>query len=397
MREPPPSMKASTLILLVGSNPMPNYLTAYALRPATLALVYSDKTFSAMQRLSAALRSDLGERMKIRSSLLDDETSAAALNDVIRAIAEGIPPASLAINYTGGTKVMAAHALRAYSQVGGRDAAASYLHEGTEGLPPRLRFDDGTSLALSEFPHVPLTLSRLLDLHGAQYNERSAAGEGAPTPEDARSIFDAVLADVDLAQSLYHGTEGLRKTKSPKTVTEAFDPASLHLVLSVPRIPVAADMPKRTFGAWVSFLGGGWLEDIVAELIRSLQLPDAEVVVGVNANRGGKDVSLEVDVAVIRGHRSYFISCTTDTEKSINKSKLFEIVVRSQHLGGELARAALVCLAPAATIAALRKVIDDLWLSSNPTQVFGIEDLKEWVGFGGAAPHPQALADWLVS
>lgn len=394
MSETPSMMNGSTLILLVGSNPMPNYLAACALRPAQVVLVYSEKTLAAMKRLTTGLQAALGDRVTIGGQLLEDETSAAALKDAIALIARQKPKGSLAINYTGGTKVMAAHALRAFYEQGGSAAAASYLHEGTVGHPTRLRFDDGRVVPLMPSPHVPLTLRILLELHGATYHPPSAK-DGAPSSDDAREVLRAVLADVTLAARLYEASSTLKEAKSPKKVVEPFDLTNEIPALSVPRIPVDAAMPKASFDAWLSFIGGGWLEDCVGDVIRSLKLPDATVEVGVNATR--EKASLEVDVAIVRGHRSYFISCTTDTKKYICKSKLFEIAVRSQHLGGELARAALVCLAEPKTIAGLASDIDDLWLSSNPTRVFGIDDVSEWFGFGGAPANTQKLANWLVS
>ncbi len=94
---------------------------------------------------------------------------------------------------------------------------------------------------------------------------------------------------------------------------------------------------------------------------------------------------------MVRGHRSYFISCTTDTTKALCKSKLFEIAVRSQQLGGDLARAALVCLADDNTVAALHADVDDMWGASNTTRAFGLSDIRTWSECGGKQPNPYAL------
>jgi len=104
-----------------------------------------------------------------------------------------------------------------------------------------------------------------------------------------------------------------------------------------------------------------------------------------------------VDVAAIRGHRSYFISCTTDTTKALCTSKLFEVAVRSRQLGGDLARAALICLADEGTAGALQQDIDDLWGATNTTQVFGLSDLRAWSDCDGRQPNPHALQAWMES
>jgi hypothetical protein len=107
--------------------------------------------------------------------------------------------------------------------------------------------------------------------------------------------------------------------------------------------------------------------------------------------------NLEVDVAAVRGHRSYFISCTTDTTKTRCKSKLFEVAVRSRQLGGDLSRAALVCLADEATVAALQEDIDDLWGASNTTRVFGLSDVRAWSDCDGRQPNQHRLQVWMES
>jgi hypothetical protein len=149
------------------------------------------------------------------------------------------------------------------------------------------------------------------------------------------------------------------------------------------------------FKSWFDFLGGGWLEDWLAEQIKNLKLqPDPEITIGVTTFRDSKQ-AFEVDVAVVRGHRSYFISCTTDTTKALCKSKLLEIAVRSRQLGGDLARAALVCLS--GDTAKLQEEIDDVWGASNTTKVFGLSDIRDWSDRDGKQPNLKALSDWLES
>lgn len=157
-------------------------------------------------------------------------------------------------------------------------------------------------------------------------------------------------------------------------------------------------MCRKAFEHWYAFIGGEWLEEWLGHAIKDLELtPNPEIVVGVNALRGNEKANLEVDIAVVRAHRSYFISCTTDTTKHICKSKLFEVAIRSRQLGGDLARAALVCLADDDTVGALRRDIDNVWGATNTTRVFGLSDIKSWSGHAGADANTTALRIWLES
>jgi hypothetical protein len=310
------------------------------------------------------------------------------------------------LNYTGGTKVMAAHARLAFSRRGGQPEDASYLDEGDIHRQARLRFDDGNSQPLSSDPEIPLTLATVLALHGITHKPREAKIP-APTIDDAREILHKILADVPLVDALYCERERLEEFGNPnKATSEPFRVNRYGLSLSLPEFPTSDQLgvlkdtgeKKSWFKQWYSFIGGEWLEEWLGAQIRALGLtPAPEITVGVNAYRGERNAQLEVDVTVIRGHRSYFVSCTTDTGKPICKSKLFEVAVRSRQLGGDLARAALVCLADDRTVSGLQADVDDVWGASNTTRVFGLSDVRAWSEHDGKQPNRQSLKTWLES
>lgn len=395
---------ASRLVLLVGSNPLPNYLSACALRPDQVTLVYSAETKEAMQRLKQAL-SDAQPNWTLDATMVDDATCATNVARTIGRALEGVAVNDAWLNYTGGTKVMAAHALMAFKDNGGLLANASYLDAGGPDRPPRLRFDDGTSKALAS-ERVPLTLETILGLHGISYEQRRPK-KPEPTAEDATAILRKVLEDVSVARELYDERNRLKAYKNPAKAIDAPFLAKHHgLSLSQSVFPTqelldqlsGSKERKAWFKQWYGFIGGEWLEEWLEHVIKDLGLtPNPEIVVGVNAQRGNEKANLEVDIAVVRGHRSYFISCTTDTTKPICKSKLFEVAVRSRQLGGDLARAALVCLADDDIVGALRRDIDDVWGAKNTTRVFGLSDIKTWSGHDGAAANTTGLRDWLES
>jgi hypothetical protein len=406
---------SSLLILLVGSNPLPNYLSACALRPRKIALVYTKETSDAKDRLKQELIQALGDATSFMEPdpFVEDATCATAVRRTLDGLIRltgvdiaGAPGSSLLLNYTGGTKVMAAHARMAFMEQGGGPEHASYLDEGGEGRQPRLRFDDGRSKDLSEYSSVPLELKTILALHGITYKPRSSR-DPAPTLADALEILCNVLSNVSLVEELYSEHERLKEPHNPKKlVSEPFRADHYSLQLSVSQIPTDGllqllangEERKSWFKQWYDFIGGEWLEEWLGQQIQEVSLePKPEVVVGVNAFRGEKQANLEVDVAVVRGHRSYFISCTTDTTKSLCKSKLFEVAIRSRHLGGDLARAALVCLADDKMVAALQTDIDDVWGASNTMRVFGFSDIRSWSCCGGKEPNRYSLKTWLES
>lgn len=394
----------STLVLLVGSNPLPNYLAACALQPGRVALVYTNETEDAKDRLRQELARSLGNAVTFDELFVQDATCATTVRRALDPLLSSDGDRVL-LNYTGGTKVMAAHARLAFARRE-RPQDASYLDEGDARREARLRFDDGNWKSLSEYEHVSLNLETVLALHGITHKPREASAP-APTTDDAREILCKVLADPPLAATLYCERQRLQALDKPmNALSEPFRVDRHGLTLSLASFPTreqieqlsSTNEKKSWFRQWYAFIGGEWLEEWLGAQIRSLNLnPAPEITVGVNAFRGQKRAQLEIDVAVVRGHRSYFVSCTIEASKHICKSKLFEVAVRSRQLGGDLARAALVCLADDSTVSALQADIDDVWGASNTTRVFGISDVRAWCDCEGKQPNRHSLKTWLES
>jgi hypothetical protein len=393
------------LILLVGSNPLPNYLSALALKPTEIALVYTRATEVAKNRLKSELRRALGDTVSFvePDPFVEDATCATTVRRAMDQLLRQRTPAgdrdeAVWLNYTGGTKVMAAHARMAFAESGGESTRSTYLDEGGKDIAPRLRYDNGRPDSLADLTTPELDLRTVLALHGIQHKPRTAR-DGGPTESDARAILCAVLREPGLAKRLYEERRRLAGLRRPsEAISDPFRPSEHGLELSIQMLPDSAQMNRKLYESWYRFIGGEWLEEWIGTQLRGLAAAaPPEIVVGLNAFRGDARANLEVDVAAVRGHRSYFISCTTDTSKAVCKSKLFEVAIRSRQLGGDLARAALICLADERIVETLRQDIDDLWGATNTTRVFGLSDLREWSNCDGRQPNPHTLQSWMES
>lgn len=153
-----PQGHPKSLVVLVGSNPLPNYLAACALRPNCVALVYTEETKDAKDRLRRELARALGDHVAFDESFVKDATCVTTVRRALDALVSSNGDRDVLLNYTGGTKVMAAHARMAFSSSGGRPEHASYLDEGDSHRQARLRFDHGKSEPLSDYLEWPLTL-----------------------------------------------------------------------------------------------------------------------------------------------------------------------------------------------------------------------------------------------
>ncbi|GIX46053.1 MAG: hypothetical protein KatS3mg131_0264 [Candidatus Tectimicrobiota bacterium] len=298
------------------------------------------------------------------------------------------------LHYSGGTKPMAAHALQA---CGLCDSQLSYLDE-RKGL---LRFDDGYDIQLDR-EDLGLTLELLLKLHGIERVVSDGDSSGTPTEHDATAVARYVLNRPEAADEL---RTALRPNDRRRNITQARrdpwrPPPELSLTVSV--VP-DHDWTNDRYKKWDAFLCGGWLERWIAALIRTcLDGAPGVVDVGVHCKRARPSpAEFEIDVAVVRRHRLYVVSCTTDRKKALCKSKLFEVSMRARQMGGDLARSALACLVDRGDekgpfVEQLRADIASIWDAPNIPRVFGLADLREWAGVSGDV-NLSTLKEWLDS
>lgn len=375
------------LLLLVGSNPFPNYLAALIYRPQSIRLFYSPETEEVKNYLRKGLETKLAG-LSLDEKCIEDATSAPRVREAFSTVPDGAH-----LHYTGGTKIMAAHARMAFRDAGGGNEHASYLDE-RRGV---LRFDDGYEIELSR-QSFQLGLDEVLGLHGIKRIPKNEQFDSPPTEQDAGEIATAVLGKPELAGTLYkiRDDNGKPRTFQNAKQNPVVLSGLLNTDLSISRIP-EDNWTKETYEGWRDFLGGGWLEVWCNKLVHGI-LGGSEVSVGVDCKRANNR-EFEIDLAIVRGHRLYVISCTTDATIRGCKPKLFEVAMRARQLGGDLTRSALVCLLNGSNpkgpyVDQLRDDVTDIWGAPNTPQVFGLDDLREWAGIGGE-PNTGSLKQWL--
>lgn len=181
------------LILLVGSNPLPNYLAAMLLRPQRVHLIFTEETRAVRRRLSDCLR---GSGSGIEVVDKPEYQLADAIDaQMIRRIVTHLPE-NAGLNYTGGTKTMATHIHAQWlASRGGKDTFASYLDD----RGGQLRLDDGTTKPLQ----ITLDLDTLCKLHGLKHKERSTV-DGGPAADQIVQAAGALTNPPSRAACLYN-------------------------------------------------------------------------------------------------------------------------------------------------------------------------------------------------
>lgn len=172
----------TTMIALVGEQPLPNFFPVLHYHPNDVLLLYTDRTRQKYEYLQATLQSETNIS-GLETDPYDIPTIVEMLDKELGKRTEKPP---LLFNLTGGTKPMS---LAAYQIAQKRMASMIYLQ--SEGKNTRIYSYTWGAHQLratgSELLPEYLTLSKVFDLHfgpGNWSQEGSARGEGGPF-EDA--------------------------------------------------------------------------------------------------------------------------------------------------------------------------------------------------------------------
>jgi hypothetical protein len=370
------------LILLIGTNPLPNFVVAeYFLQQnpnlQKIWLVHSEEDSTIHQKgtkqFAENLKILLEKRLKPERSIAFDYV---ALSNVSRAKEIGScfkekcldhlePRSAVHVNYTGGTKVMCTQVYRSIEQEQEKIVTRSFSYLDAKTF--RIIYDDERPDSPDLREHVALTFAEMIFLHGyKRVNEPSSADFSK-----AVKVFTELIANKKLDE--YYAESGgyqrilferkdrpgeLVKAKSHLKLDELekFQPNGVFLsVLNA--LPEGyrflkddkfMDTEFKNNAACedtVKFLDGGWLEEYVYDVLATGIL-EAQVSKDKNweIKKDGwqGDSKFELDVVLIKGYQLIGISCTTDGKKGLCKSKGFEIILRTQQIGGDEAKAILV-------------------------------------------------------
>lgn len=417
--------KVDHLFLLVGTNPLPNYVAARLLlkeaQQSTIIFIYSKGTCEERQRLEDVLRAEGFSTFINR--LVEESNPDHIINQVKETV---LPAGKVGLHYSGGTKAMAVHAYRTLEHMIAEkritDVQFSYL----DAQKIQLIFTSLGNIPVGVL--VPIALRTLLNLHS-----REAKLKTSPLwPQTAQAIAD-IHADTELRQQWNRWTsqtffqEPVCPTPQAQDLSErdaewmawvreqfvwqeyrrrrwkgngAMGQMPVHCPDTFATVeqalrnetPLSAAATFRDLmrqggfskaedlGKWFE---GTWLESYVLHQVQQLQ-QDKRYAIHDSAcsiNVFG-DQNVEIDVAFMCGYQLFALSCTSSSERHLCKAKLLEVVVRAAQLGGDEARAGLICCSD--TPEALEREVFDLL--GKKVRVFGWmhlaalrSDLAHWI------------------
>jgi hypothetical protein len=401
--------KVDHLFLLIGENPLPNYVAAHLLlnKGGTPYLVHTtgttDKsvksgTSEQAKQLAEVLKKDLpGCSPPELVSIEDHESDGFQIRDRIERWAKPLK-GRLGLNYTGGTKAMAVHAYQALLNMKKADTVFSYLD------PRRLKMridelvDDGIPINAD---NLQVSLNTLFQIHGLTLAK----------PYKSKVILPDVIKVISQNYNEWDNwvhknlssqvrKEDGRKWKSktelqkvklefkelPAEITNMFDTLKL---IDAEGCLLVQELKKQGGFSDITdafkWLEGIWLEYHVLQAVSGIAKENSIGDYGLDfaIPLSGTKQGFQFDIAFMRGYQLFAISCTTDNEPALCKSKLFEASIRAQQMGGSEARVALMCCFDDPD--SLKSELASL-LGENQVTVFGREHLDDL---------PRAISQWI--
>ena len=391
----------SDLVLLIGTNPLPNYVVAkYFLKNnkqlERIWLICSggtprhEETIDLARNIREVIQKEfdfkavnevplknIGSVHSIMYDLRQNFTSRASGDNVFH------------LNYTGGTKSMAVQTYKFFESFG-RQCSFSYL----DGRDYRLKYDEELQGVSGDLRYeIDLSLEDLIALHGYEKKE----SQENPFYKETVKKF-AVLIEQDrlkdylkwkqkTIREIYYDKDGefietinlfykqndlsnneringLKQrfsTETPDNVLELLKtfPKEKSILddssnLWIPDKTVTKkEFKERTKPTVKEFLDGKWLEAYVYDIIicsvkndRKLKEVHEKGQIVIENNwkikKKGSNKDFELDVILLNGYQVCGISCTTSYKELECKNKGFEVIHRVRQIGGEDARAVLV-------------------------------------------------------
>lgn len=356
------------LILIIGTNPLPNYVVSeYFLKKNSnlkkIFLIYSEETKD--QSSTKNYADNLSRLIKKKGfsgvdfhqiPLSNIAYSKKISEDLHKFMFEKIENTDkLHLNYTGGTKAVG---ISTYITLKNKynELTCSYLDARSFRI-----IDDQQGYITDDLRNtVKMTLEDILELHG--FVRKDGTNDDYDFSEAIKVFID--IFEKNLLDDFYKNykrelfCEKDNPQKRLTKISKISDELKKHVVAE-PFLSVIKAMPEelrifteegkfkepknnRYLEHACKFLDGIWLELYVYEILKST-FRDLKIynnwVIG---KPEWEKNNFEIDVPVIKGYQLIGISCTTEDRKSMCKNKGFEIIHRTRQMGGDEARAILV-------------------------------------------------------
>lgn len=354
--------KVDHLFLLMGENPLPNYIATIALlnQNGIAYLVHTKLTTLQAQRLQQVLAQSNQFNPACLIDLGDRQADAHYIWGKLILYVSNLQK-SIGLNYTGGTKAMSVHAYRVIEHLY-PSAIFSYLDSNT--LEIYFDNNDGESDRVKVLPQ--LSLSQMFQLHGLVWR---VPPSDRPIRADLAAEFAKLYQNPAMAEAWKQWRKYFRSQTRNETQWKPENELRNLAPLSLRSLPLNFQSVLQNIGAVnqslslakaceyefpdctnvCEWLDGIWLEHHVLAQVQSIaeiaKIQECKMSFRIDerASQSRRWEKFEFDVAFIHNYQLFALSCTTISDRQTCKQKLFEANTRARQLGGIETRVGLVC------------------------------------------------------
>jgi len=337
-------MTITTHLILVSAQPIPNLTPVLddTLKPKKVVMLVSED----MQERSNALENIYKSRgIRVERCLLENPWDARQISDQVLDIIANYPEGDIALNATGGTKLMSIAAYEAFRSC---DLPVFYVHPEHDRLiwlTPKLpEVDLADRIKLKDY---------LMAYGASAVTMPEPSGVIAPI----RQLTNELLGGIDrFANALSTLNYLAYQAKNPKLTTEIDDgPQSkpqlwelLELFETAGLCQINGQSLRFTDENARFTANGGWLEmhtyGVCLNLKKALGIQDIAYNIDINRQPAGQaQVKNEIDIGLIKANRLHLIECKTKRfEKDKHADVLYKLDSLRDLIGGLQGRAMLV-------------------------------------------------------
>ena len=373
--------QTDVLFLLIGSNPLPNYVAARLLgrKESTIVLLHSTATSAVAQRLAHRLEDDQrGLKVQFYSiPEADGPAVARKVSEVAQYFERASPRIAVGLNYTGGTKPMSVYSYRVLSQLFPM-GVFSYLDARSLSMVIDPGGDTVQKVAVGRT--IRLTLDDIAGLHGYQIKQRLRQPRNLLL---AHAIMEVHLVSDGMEQWrrwLETWREGA-KLPSPDEFPALWPALQAFGEVcggNASETGVAQVLGFEELKQCGKYFAGGWLEDYSLEALSAVaqqtELDDYAMGMLIQAPQRP---DFDLDLAATIGYQLFAISCRATRKKELAKEHLLEVFARASQLGGDEARFAAVTLCDDRKVRDLEDEVSEQWDASGKIKVFGRSHIRD--------------------
>lgn len=369
--------KSNYLIMLIGSSPMPNLISAFTRikENGKIFMIYTNET----EKIAKQLKELIEEKAKEKSLNILVELSygriyeeynlekvSQSIKNILNKIAleyknENLEDKSIELNFTGGTKIMASVSYREFKEIFNNEEKAylTYLDsEESEFVIYDISKNKTKKLPYSkENETIDLSIDDIITMHfEASGNElKNEQFKDIKISKVNEYIFETLIENYDkkeefikLMEEIYKFNLSNKKKASKikeniNIINEYMENSSFKIknidnyssFVNIYAEEFKGLKEKDLYKLIVEDINGKWLEKVLLKKLHKLKEEGYIDDVRISEERKGKDAIFEIDLIVLKNENLYCFSVTTVDNYSEANMKLHEVNYRAKSIGGD--------------------------------------------------------------